>query len=236
MTFFHLSTNLIASVYKRLFLNQCYVCNIRNEGTLCLSCQSLLSNNRDHCQLCSRPSVISMTLCGECQATPPSFDRIIAPLRYEGLCRGLIRKAKFENQPHLLRPLVAILANHLLDKGITLPDTWCVVPTSQHSLSERGYCQTSLIFDLLRQSLGNPTIKRIHLQRRIEVSAQHTRSKQERQTLSHRFFDTNHTVPDHVLLIDDIVTTGSTVEACAKALRLAGAKQVTVLALARTPE
>lgn len=236
MTLSHLSTNLISSVYNRLFLNRCYVCNIRHEGTLCSSCHTLLSYNHSHCQRCSRPSQVNMTLCGECQKTAPSFDRIIAPLRYEGLCRGLIRKAKFENQPHLLRPLVTLLTEHIKSKDIDLPEAWCVVPTSQHSLSERGYCQTSFILGLLRKSLTPSRMQQITLQRRIEISAQHTRSKQERQTLSHRFFYTEQRVPEHVLLIDDIVTTGSTIEACSKALQLAGANRVTILALARTPE
>ncbi len=236
MTLSNLSTNLASMVYNRLFLNRCYVCNIRNEGSLCLSCQSLLSVNRNHCQLCSRPTRVSMTLCGECQKKPPSFDRIIAPLRYEGLCRALIQKAKFENQLHLLRPLVAITAQHILNKGIILPNNWGVVPTSRQSLAERGYCQTSFICTQLSRSLSSTPIQRIQLQRTLDVSAQHTRSKQQRQTLSHRHFHIDQPVPEQILLIDDIVTTGSTAEACAKALRLAGAKRVTILALARTAE
>ncbi|WP_156496492.1 ComF family protein [Marinomonas aquimarina] len=179
---------------------------------------------------------MTVTLCGECQQTLPSFDRIIAPLRYEGLCRGLIRKAKFENQPHLLRPLVTFIIDHLIEHDIALPTAWCVVPTSQQSLSERGYCQTTLIADLLSKAPTLASMQRIVLKRRLEVSAQHTRSKAERHSLSHRLFYTEERVPEQVLLIDDVVTTGSTAEACAKALRLAGAKRVTVLALARTSE
>lgn len=240
MTLKNLSTRSTTLVYKRILKNQCCVCEITDEGSLCETCRELLANNQYHCQRCARPAQAMLTLCGECQTSTIHLDRIIAPLRYEGLCRGLIRKAKFEQQPHLLYPLIELLAEHTLQQDIELPTDWCLIPTSDESLKTRGFCQTTLIYRQLKRQLAEhmtSPIKLFPLVRTSSISAQHTRSKQERHKLSHRHFSTNNTtMPKHIVLIDDIVTTGSTLNACAETLLRSGAERVTALTLARTPE
>ena len=238
MTLKKLSTKLNRVVYNRLFRNQCYVCNISNEGTICKSCQTFLTFNTTHCQRCARPTQTSLTLCGECQTSQMHIDRIIAPILYEGLCRSLIRKAKFEQRPHFLYPLIELLALHIMKHNIELPSNWCIVPTSKASLKTRGFCQTNLMFKQLKYHLEArqfTPIKPVPLHRTIQVSAQHTRSKQDRHKLNSRFFATDNTVPRHILLIDDVVTTGSTLNACAERLMKSGAERITAITLARTP-
>lgn len=238
MTPLQLSTSFLTSVYYSSLFNQCYICKIKKEGMLCHSCEQFLPQNTSHCSICARPSASHFIECGECQKQPPSFQHIITPFLYADLCRAMITKAKFNQKPHLLRPLVARLANSIPSSDWT--NTRCyIVPTSLSSIKERGFCQTSLIRKwLLQNRLLNPhkKLKEGRLLRHKDRQAQHTLSRKERIRLSHQDFIALDCENQHAILIDDVITTGSTVEACAKALRSAGALSVTVWALARTPE
>lgn len=238
MTFPKLSTKPLTKVYQRLLFNQCYLCEIRNEGTLCHYCEALLSKNTFHCQRCCRSTPITIAECGECQRTPPAFDQVLAPLQYEGLCRTMISKAKFEQQPYLLRPLIDILARHVFATPLTTHH-WAIVPTSNTSIKQRGFCQTTFIRQQLRAALPSAqskVIQYIAIQRHVDGAAQHNLGRKERKKLNHKHFNIQSPVPEQVILIDDIITTGSTIHACSQALKRAGAKQVIVWALARTPE
>ncbi|MBM6551232.1 ComF family protein [Marinomonas ostreistagni] len=238
MTLPNLSTDKLKQVYKSLLFNQCYICDFRGEGTLCNHCRTLLSDNVCHCQRCARPTPIYIEECGECQRSQPAFDQVIAPLQYEGLCRMMISKAKFEQQPHLLRPLIELLTEQILEQS-ELASHWAIVPTSESSLKQRGFCQTDFmrqqLIALLRKHHPN-TGQILTIERRNPGQAQHNLGRKERTKLSHKQFHIATTVPQHVVLIDDIITTGSTIQACSQALKLAGAERVTVWALARTPE
>lgn len=236
MTFRILSTKAIKQVYNRLLFNQCYICEFQGDGILCQSCAGFLSHNTHHCQRCARPTPIDLEECGDCQRHPPAFDRVIAPLQYEGLCRTMISKAKFEQQPHLLRPLIELLAERLA--SLPLPSTsWAIVPTSHASLRRRGFCQTQFMRQQLNTLLAaDSVIQELRIERCLQSEAQHTLSRQERHKLSAKHFHIPDPAPRHVVLIDDVITTASTIQACSQALKDAGVEHVTVWALARTPE
>ena len=234
-----LSTNIFTKVYYWLIREQCYICDIQNEGLLCRSCAKHLTRNRTLCVSCARPMSSLVELCGHCQTNTPSFQNVIAPLVYEGLTRAMITKAKFEDQAHLLRPLTQILAATLINElDLTKSWHWTVIPTGKQSLLERGFCQTSLIRQLLKNPIRNASgkpFKIFNITRSFERPAQHSLNKADRYRLSHKTFNVPQPAPEYVVLIDDLITTGSTIEACSKALKKAGTKQVVIAALARTP-
>lgn len=239
MTQEKLSTRIIRKVYYGSIKERCYVCGIRDGGNLCCTCQTFLALNHSNCRKCARPMPSSVALCGQCQTHPPSFQQIIAPLSYSGLTRGLITRAKFSQKGHLLRPLASLLATTLLTQ---LDQTkywhWCVIPSGKASLIERGFCQTRFIRSQLKQimqsHLTHP-FSQFDVVRTKERPAQHTLSKKDRHRINASAFSIPLPAPKYVILIDDVITTGSTVEACARALRNAGSLEVVVVALARTP-
>ncbi len=235
----NLSTLIFTKVYNSLNIEQCYVCGFKGEGNLCSQCRTFLTPNTHHCGQCARPTLVSIDICGQCQSHPPAFKSVIAPMVYSGLTRALITQAKFNNKGHLFRPLAKLLAHALLKQlDLSKPWHWCVVPTGRSSLLERGYCQTRFIRKLLKSHLKHTLEHPFHtfdISRSQERPTQHTLKKKERHRLSAKAFTVAKPAPDYVILIDDLITTGSTIEACAKALKQAGSKEVIVVALARTP-
>lgn len=239
MTQEKLSTRIINLVYYGIFKEQCYVCSVKDEDNLCNTCQTFLTPNISNCGKCARPMPTSVALCGQCQIHPPSYRRIIAPLSYSGLARGLITRAKFSQKGHLFRPLTRCLATSLLEQlDQTKHWHWCVIPSGKASLIERGFCQTRFIRtqlkQMMRSQLTHP-FSQFDISRTKERPAQHTLSKKDRHRITASAFNIPLPAPKYVVLIDDIITTGSTVDACAKALRQAGTQEVLVVALARTP-
>ena len=235
----NLSTSFLKKVYNGSNLEQCYVCGFKGEGNLCSQCGTFLSPNTHHCDQCARPTLVSIAICGQCQSHPPSFQKVIAPLVYKDLTRALLTQAKFNNKGHLLRPLTKQLAATLLEElDLSKPWHWCCVPTGRSSLLERGFCQTRLIRKFLQSHLKHILAHPFYtfdMSRSQERPTQHTLKKKDRQRLNAKAFTVTKSVPDFVVLIDDLITTGSTIEACAKALKQAGCKEVIVAALARTP-
>jgi predicted amidophosphoribosyltransferase len=195
------------------------------------------------CSLCSkifRPSAFevagSQGSTRNCPSCRSSSARTIRPVRATADLRGetqdLIRSLKYRNQ----RGVVADLADRLVTSILADPDspifdvvTWA--PTSMLRHRQRGYDQSELLAKAVAERLG---LRCRRLLYRDRSAPQTGRNRQERlDGPMFRARPLRH--PCRVLVIDDVVTTGSTLRAAAHALDLAGASEVCLLAVAATP-
>ncbi len=236
-----LSTNKISQVYYQFFCHQCYFCKTKSKQLICRHCLNGFTFNNQYCDSCKLPTPIAIERCGQCQKTPPQYDLIVSPLVYSGLARALITDLKFSSHYHASHPLCQLLAEALKQTYRTSdsskwPDVLIPVPSHVERIRERGFCH----MNLLSQHLITHLAKKIPINPQLllksqHLAPQHERNKKQRHTLKASSFICSQTVPNHVALFDDVVTTGSTIDACITKLKESGAKRVDVWSLARTP-
>jgi ComF family protein len=161
-------------------------------------------------------------------ARPANVERLHALLAYEGPGRELVARLKYRNQRSALRWLAAGMAG-LVDAGAYNVVTW--VPTTARRRRQRGFDQSALLARAVARQLGLPCRA---MMRRLPGPAQTGRSGPERRHGPQVVSRVSPRVSS-VLLVDDVVTTGSTVSVAAAALRASGVSRVDVVVAARTP-
>ena len=160
-------------------------------------------------------------------APPPGLDGSGALLVYAGAGRELVARLKYRNARSSLRFLAEGMAA-LVRAGELHAVTWA--PTTSARRRERGFDQAELLARAVARRLGLPCLR---LLRRLPGPAQTGQDLNERRRGP--LFTARRPCPARVLLVDDVVTTGATAAAAARALREAGATEVRLLAAARTP-
>lgn len=208
----------------------------------CSTCFADLPWNRQCCPRCAEPlpTPIHGNTCNNCQSIEPFFDTCIIPLRYEFPVNELLLAAK-NAKPDLLKPLTRCLQDYIQDKAVTLPDLLVPVPLHPDKQRKRGFNQSGLVAHQLSKALSVPVSHNlIHKVR--DIAQQKDLSRLERRNNLQRSFRVNLTAArelrgkaPRVALVDDIVTTGTTVNQLAKQLIRAGFENIDVWAIARTP-
>ena len=165
------------------------------------------------------------------------MDRCLSPLYYEGSVRASLLRYKFGGQPSYASVYGDLLADCLAGH----PGTWdCIawVPLSRRRLRHRGYDQAELLARELGSRLGLPVESLLRKRRhtRAQSATGDARKRQANIAGAYQVSDPEGVRGRRILLVDDIVTTGSTLSECAKTLRAAGAASVTGLTLARKRE
>ena len=214
-----------------LFPPTCAVCG-REGRFLCERCEGVLPRLRQpHCARCAGPG--SAPLCSWCTASAPDYDGIRAPYLMEGAVREMVYSLKYRNMRASAPELGRLLAGHLrsapLDVDVLVP-----VPLHSRRQRERGYNQS----DLLARGVGRHTGIPVgaHALRRVRDTAPQvsmSTPEERRQNIEGAFECISSMSDRRVLLIDDVVTTGATMSACAGPLKAAGASSVWGLTLAR---
>jgi ComF family protein len=181
--------------------------------------------------------------CLLCQRVDPPYERAVAYGSYEGGLRDLIHVLKFQQ----VRPAAAVLGRALAEPIANLERTMpvgriAVVPVPLHSRKEaqRGFNQAEMIARDALKELSRP--KRFELCATVLVRQRETESQigltshQRRENMRGAFAvsDPTRILKRDILLVDDVVTTGTTVSECARVLLRAGAARVWVAAVART--
>ena len=203
---------------------------------VCRNCQSAITLiPSPWCAGCGRHASQDGERCGHCKDEKFHFDRAYACVYYDENMKKLLHAFKFERRRFLL-PFFTDLMQSFLERSLPQSSWDLVVPVPMdgpHEL-ERGFSQARLLSAALVKKSGIPHAPRA-LGCKAGVLQSSLRKPQRKRNAERRFFvkNTAGILSSRVLLVDDILTTGQTASACAKALKKAGAKTVTVLALAR---
>ena len=203
---------------------------------LCPGCERTLPTLRHACPRCAIPYEHPDTRgeCGTCQKKPPAYTRTIALYRYAPPVDHFIRALKFHQQLGLARLLGEQLARRLAPETAR-PDLIMPVPLHSARLRERGYNQALEIARPVARVLDVPLDFRSLV--RVRATAPQTgmtvaaRRKNLRGAFALRDAAAMRNL--RVALVDDVMTTGSTVQAAAKCLRAAGARDVEIWVIAR---
>ena len=223
-----------------LFPPTCMLCGAAGEQgrDLCAGCHGDLPANRNACARCARPFETLMpegTLCGRCQKHPPPFERALAALRYEGPVPALVSDAKFRGRLNAARLLGQCLAERVSQSGPPQVDGLIAVPLHPRRLRERGYNQALEIARSAGRELVVPVDPGCCMRVLATPPQAGLDERARRRNIRGAFAVRGREVWPHVAIVDDVVTTGSTVAELSLALRRAGVLRVDVWAVARTP-
>ncbi len=203
----------------------------KNIYNICPTCMpSFEINDGKVCTRCGAKIYGQAGYCFECKNDERFFDTARAPLVYSGVTQKLIRHFKYDNARYLKRYFARLLAEEYAKSGF-VADVVVPVPMSKERLKERGYNQALLLAEEFCKLIGLPLDKDNFVRVR-NTESQTAKSRKERQSNLEGAFkqiDKNAFVHKNVLLIDDVFTTGATVNECAKTLR---ASHVYVLTIA----
>ena len=193
---------------------------------LCQPCYISLPFYRGGCSLCSAPmpSIINTTaVCGECQIRPPEFDSTHASFAYQEPIRHLIHGLKFSSRfvnARLLATLMAAQLHTLADK----PDLLVPVPLHPRRYRQRGFNQSIELTKHLSKQLHIPYSLNSSHRIRNTIPQSELGAKQRRRNLHRTFSAKQIAGVQSIAIIDDVMTTGSTVRAIAKTFKRCGMK------------
>ncbi|MDQ2070179.1 ComF family protein [Natronospira bacteriovora] len=224
-----------------LLPHQCLVCGAGGEDglDLCRGCGEDLPWNRRPCIRCANllpPGSPVNSECGKCQSgeTPAGFDRIHAPLLYDFPVDRLIQSLKFDGRLPPGRMLGELCAHTLLQEDRPRPDALLPVPLHPTRWRERGFNQARELARPLSRALNAPILDGL-AHRTKTGPAQAELPLEKRRGNVRGLFEIRGKAPAHVAIVDDVVTSASTVAELARCLKRAGAERVEVIAIARTP-
>ena len=224
----------------------CHAClGAGRRDPLCGTCWSALTRlGEPWCDTCGAAPALSPAFadprriargrsCAACEAAPPSYDYARSAAVYEGQLREALHALKFSGRRALAAPLGDLAAEQCLASLPAGIDALVPVPLARERERERGFNQAALLARRIGRRLAVPTRPR-WLSRTRPTRPQSDLSAGERRANVRGAFRASGKVAGrHVLVVDDILTTGATVDACAQALRDAGALRVGVLTVAR---
>lgn len=228
-----LGRRLLAAVYPM----ECVGCGtaLLDERGFCPGCLADLPRNANPCLSCGEPLLHPGLICARCSLSPPAYHRVFAPWLYRFPLDSMIQAFKFHQRLTLARPLAQLLGDALASEGMPLPQALIPVPLHVTRLAERGYNQSAELAGLLGCRFGLPVLN--HGCERLRATPPMSRLKRRarRRQMRGAFALSRPLSHSHLALVDDVVTTGHTVNELARVLRAAGAERVDIWAIARTP-
>jgi ComF family protein len=219
-------------VLHLLFREMCPACSGPSDGGFCVTCSADMPRCTRTCVRCGLPKPVAH--CPRLGA-PWLVDRVVAPFLYAPPLDHYVRALKYSAARHLGRALGLLVAARA-GQLTTEVDVLAPVPLHPARLRERGYNQAFEIALCLARELRVPLLLRGIERRRPGASQTGQRAAERRASVAAAFAVTRSLARLRVGIVDDVVTTGATVNALAAALMAAGAASCTAIAAARTPE
>lgn len=234
----------ITKVYQRLrdiqeylFPGQCILCldTTPHDQLLCNPCSHELPKNDYGCRRCGKPLPVAVDACGECQKTPPAFDYVHTLYRYQPPVDQLVQHLKYNGKLHLAR----MFGEHLREAAGSWiresgkPDLIVPVPLHRSRIRKRGFNQSIEIARASARFIG-VRLEVDAIARTRKTSSQSELSLQQRKQNVRGAFTTSASLEGlSVVVVDDVITSGHTVNELAHTLKRAGAARVGVWGIAR---
>ncbi|HRP71842.1 MAG TPA: ComF family protein [Luteimonas sp.] len=215
---------------------RCLVCGeaASRGGDLCPDCRAALPWNECACPSCALPMPSADVPCGACQRRPPPLGEAHAAFVYAFPLDRLLPRLKFHRDLAAGRLLAAAMAERFA--SLPRPDALLPVRLHRARLRRRGYDQALELAKPLARTLALPLLDGVLVRRRETAAQSDLDATARRRNLRDAFaVDPRAILPAHVVLVDDVMTTGATVHAAAKALRRAGVAHVGAWVCARAP-
>jgi len=223
----------------------CVLCRQTHPSTeaICDDCDQRLPRNQAPCPRCALPSAgrtstATLKCCTDCQQHRFYFAKTHAPFLMQAGIRDLIHLWKFQHQTQL-SPLLASLFIREAFTPADLPRSLVLIPipTQWRRQLQRGFDHTRVLAQAIAATYPHSLTVKPWLRHTRSGATQHRLNRSARWHNQHERFAVNARIQGcQVVLLDDVMTTGATVNAAAAACLKAGAKQVKVWCFARTPE
>jgi ComF family protein len=219
---------------RLLLAPRCLVCAARGQADLdlCADCVAALPWNHDVCRQCALPLEGGAARCGHCVFRPPPWALAQSALRYAFPVDRLLPRFKFHGDLAAGEALATLL-QWSLDPA-EAPDALVPVPLHAHRLRDRGYDQALELARALSRDGGPPLLAERLRRVRITAPQSELGAAARRDNVFGAFaLHGDGALPQHVALVDDVLTTGATVGECARVLLAAGVRRVDVWTVAR---
>jgi ComF family protein len=222
------------------FSSHCVLCGAAGASdlALCGGCEAEIQPQEignNACERCALPlhGASEGTVCGECLKEPPPYFSTYRFAIYQPPLDRLIQLLKFHDKLYVARMLGRLMARDIRRRGIDLPELLMPVPLHAGRLQQRGYNQALEVARFISREFWLP-LDRTSCIRHKATPEQAALPAKERGANIKGAFDVTGNVRDkHIAIVDDVMTTGSTVTELAKALLRAGAGRVDVWVCAR---
>ncbi|MFV2056190.1 MAG: phosphoribosyltransferase family protein [Thiohalomonadales bacterium] len=216
----------------------CLLCSSSNHHDdldICCDCRQELPYLINVCDTCSLPLPTDVNgVCGRCQTNPPHFDHTFSLFHYATPVDKLIQRLKFNNRLIYARTLGGLFAQAIVKRT---PNLWpeCIIPVPLHQkrLRTRGFNQAMElarpVAAKLLTNIDNHCCNRI-----LDTKPQSSLAAKQRRNNIRHAFTVDASIPwKKVVIFDDVMTTGQTVNALAKTLKERGVEEVSVWCIAR---
>lgn len=239
---------LAQKLLANLFPSRCILCSrtvtvpsVNEHIELCADCYRSLPFNHRCCTRCALPlaeDIAAGTLCGRCITKLPEFDYARSLFSYQDGVIPLVQQLKFSEKITFARTIgELLLLNMQADARFSTESPTCLLPVPLHAsrLRQRGYNQSIEISRVIAKKFGLP-IEYEAITRERSTSAQTgLNARQRLQNIKGAFAVKRQINFKHVLIVDDVVTTGATVNELARLLKKNNVERVGVLSIARAP-
>jgi ComF family protein len=222
-----------------LLPSACALCGLASEGAVCAGCEEQFLAPRLRCARCGNP-VASGGPCADCIAGGGAFDATVVAADYARPLDQLVLQLKFGARLALAPWCARVLRDAVLARrGMALPELLCPVPLGAGRLAGRGYNQALEIARPLAKALGMPLEPRLALRARETLAQSTVAPGERRRNIRGAFTLAPHTMAlvrgRHIGVVDDVMTSGATLEELAATLKRFGAARVSNFVFARTP-
>ncbi len=219
-----------------LFPPTCILCNLscNHSDDLCDACAINFKKNTNGCSCCASTLEIdaSARTCGKCLSNPPAYDKTHAPFVYQSGIRHLIQTLKFNNNYKNARLLGNLIADSVINSA-TFPELIMPVPLHPIRYRQRGFNQSLEIARTVSKRLSIPLDYSSCQRKKYTLQQSALPAKQRQKNLRNAFTVCRAIPARHVVIVDDVMTTGATANEMAKTLKKAGVSRVDIWVCAR---